>query len=1244
MALVAKSLGGTLEDLAAISWDDGVKALVLMGILFAELFLVTAGISKSAKTAKGGAVGIALIMGVLALVVKSLSGTLQDLAGIDFLSGAKGLVLLGALMAELYLVVAGISKVAKESDGGTLGTALIMGVLALVVKSLSKTLGDLAAINFDAGVRGLVLLGVLLGELFLIVAGITEVANNAKTGAVGTSLLMGVLALVIKSLSKTLADLASIDFKAGLKGCALLGILMAELVAALFVVSKMKGGGSIKAAASIAIVLGVLGLVLGSLTSLDSKKLTKASKALSRVMLSVTAMMLGFSTIAKVKKGDTSNVKAALIGVTVLIAEVAGILTLMSTLLPDQAVNRMPKIADSLSDMMIGLGFLMAGFGVLRGLGGGDWTKGDTISVGIIAALGVLSGILTAIGAWLDEQGKLEGAIDKIEAGIPFAKSIGEAIGAIFNGIMTGFLGFDFGEAVKGLVDDVKNLPTYLKDWVDKLLPLADSLEKVGTAFDEGEGINFAGVTDQLGNITGDIAVIAESLNKIKGSGSKPEDIDSGIALWITKIAELANSINLGDINTTNAYTKLEEVKDMMSDFSDIIAMANGEDVSGYGGKSFKGFTTDRISSLNSAMDQLKAFATKLKEFSISLDGFSSTSVTDAESAIKLIMALSREGMEIGQGSIMGQAMDGSLIGNGSIDYFADQLIPFATGLKGYAEEIAGMVEYTDAVTGTENAVQIITKLAAQASDIGKAIEIFNTEEGLTTDIQAFAGTLKDFGKGMKEYSQNIKGMDSSAVTLNADACQMILALANAVPDTTGGFLAFLTGNEIESFNAQLPGFGTAIHDFCSNITGADPSAAQQAIGTITQLANLFSQISREGNWLGPESVQQKLDEMETIVAGIFQDFSWELENYDDFEGLESVGKKIGEYVGNGLVAGLQDTDAGEKLSEAFKGILDGISADSEGDNSSAAFSSFPEALLSVFNDMNTVIVEQGAVMSVNMRMAFSKMASVIMGCRGMLNSAVSSACAGMSAQAQKYASKFAQVGRNMMTGLAAGIRAGESAAINAAASAAAKALKAASDRLEVQSPSKAFMRLGDYSMQGLGLGFTKSTGVAVKAAEDSADYVTKSMNRALSSSMDSTTNELVSQLELIYQYINDVVNDGTNINPVITPVVDLSQVQNGMYSAGAMLSSAGNAFGAGALSYARSNFPGSYSYGLTSQGASNVEVVRALNGVRSDLKDLGDALSAMDMVLDNGVLVGQMGTGMDRQLGTIQKFKERWA
>ena len=57
-----------------------------------------------------------------------------------------------------------------------------------------------------------------------------------------------------------------------------------------------------------------------------------------------------------------------------------------------------------------------------------------------------------------------------------------------------------------------------------------------------------------------------------------------------------------------------------------------------------------------------------------------------------------------------------------------------------------------------------------------------------------------------------------------------------------------------------------------------------------------------------------------------------------------------------------------------------------------------------------------------------------------------------------------------------------------------------------------------------------------------------------------------------------------------------------------------------------------------------NMATQEALQGIRQDIRDLGESMSHMQMVMNNGALVGQIGRGMDKQLGSIQKFKERWA
>ncbi len=87
-------------------------------------------------------------------------------------------------------------------------------------------------------------------------------------------------------------------------------------------------------------------------------------------------------------------------------------------------------------------------------------------------------------------------------------------------------------------------------------------------------------------------------------------------------------------------------------------------------------------------------------------------------------------------------------------------------------------------------------------------------------------------------------------------------------------------------------------------------------------------------------------------------------------------------------------------------------------------------------------------------------------------------------------AALFQTVGLQMMAGLAAGIQAGSSMAIQAAVTAATSAYQAAKNALEIRSPSRKFMELGDYSMQGMAKGMENGVKPVIDQAKGLADKI----------------------------------------------------------------------------------------------------------------------------------------------------------
>ena len=160
-----------------------------------------------------------------------------------------------------------------------------------------------------------------------------------------------------------------------------------------------------------------------------------------------------------------------------------------------------------------------------------------------------------------------------------------------------------------------------------------------------------------------------------------------------------------------------------------------------------------------------------------------------------------------------------------------------------------------------------------------------------------------------------------------------------------------------------------------------------------------------------------------------------------------------------------------------------------------------------------------------------------------------------------------------------------------------------------------------------------------------------KAMGSTLVESMgkgiDGSNDEFVNQVNLMADYANAVLNEAIDTAPVITPVLDMSNVQNASNLMGSYFGNTSMMLGDnGASAYARSLLDNAdiISSNNAQVRLNDVTMQDTLNGIRSDIKDLGEAMSHMQMVMNNGALVGQIGNSMDRQLGSIQKFKERWA
>lgn len=116
-------------------------------------------------------------------------------------------------------------------------------------------------------------------------------------------------------------------------------------------------------------------------------------------------------------------------------------------------------------------------------------------------------------------------------------------------------------------------------------------------------------------------------------------------------------------------------------------------------------------------------------------------------------------------------------------------------------------------------------------------------------------------------------------------------------------------------------------------------------------------------------------------------------------------------------------------------------------------------------------------------------------------------------------------LGLAIVEGMARGISSGAGKVIDAARNAAKRALEAAKNFLDINSPSKKFIEVGESTTEGMAVGIDRSVSMVVKSTEAVGQAAIDAMKNSLMS-------------------MSTLVDDNINANPIITPVLDLTNLK----------------------------------------------------------------------------------------------------
>lgn len=650
------------------------------------------------------------------------------------------------------------------------------------------------------------------------------------------------------------------------------------------------------------------------------------------------------------------------------------------------------------------------------------------------------------------------------------------------------------------------------------------------------------------------------------------------------------------------------------------------------------------ITALGSLSTDLPGYGAALAAFAQEMQGMQSYAgaVEGTQHAVGIINSLAQAGVAVGAENL--EAAVGNI---SALASYANDLPELGKALVKYAWAINHMD--TGAVLKTWAASAIIVSLSNSVPDV-QSHGFWGLVLG-DNKLSNFSEGMEQLAKGFVRFSQEGANFDQNNAYKIIDAFSSIVQIADILMGFEGN-VTYATGigdalstmvsdamykfantdiQEGEGLDYLLD-FGEQIGQKLVGAIGEGSKMAQAETGgeAKSALQSILESMLGDSSALATDATMLEKGEAigSALVTAIQTGFT---SKEGAEEGTGQIALIIAAMFGN--LSNIDDIvkGYGEPIAQAI------INSIQEGINLQSKTSIDLTELISAIEE--GVKYGEGAMIDAGESLA-TAVASGLSGNRGRVNSAgYYTALSGASGARGGYQAFF-QAGAYMGEGLVQGLYAKESAVRSAGAHLAAVANEYTRREAVVKSPSRVFMEIGAYMAEGLAIGIRDNTYMAAKAGTDLAAMTVASAGNSLDSGIEEMARSASKSIAAAYTYINNVASQSLNSSPVITPVLDMSMLQNGMNSANGLWGLNGyNPFG-----YANSMYPGSYHYANSMQATSDFVTQTELRGIRTDLKNLGEAITHMNMVLDSGTLVGQLTPGIDSQLGAISGLKERWA
>lgn len=1125
-------VGAVLGEVATFSMLSGVadkviKTAVAAAIVGGALFILKGAVesfgSMDTKAMAQGLIGVGVILVELAAyshLVKSsdIIETVAALAAIGFALTpiAEAVVLLGQLSVGQALL--GVTTLASA-----------MTILAVGMKAMEKTSRGAAAM-IVASVAMTIMAGALtlLGAIGLIgvVAGLVGIAAGfALLG--GAALLLRPLVPTIIALSGSIALLGLAVALAGA------GLLALSTAMAAFAVTGSKGAK--------AIVESVETLVIGFLVGLRNYKILYYQGLLDLISIAVTAFRDSIPQIVETALQTVEEVLKSLVDhapvlIDYLIDFIVEILNKLAERMPEliqAAVNFISSFfsgivealkgidTTTLVEALAGVGImaaLMFAFNAIAGL-----IPGAMVGVlGMGAVLAEITLLIAAIGA----LAQLPGLKWLVDEGGELLKSVGNAIG--------GFVGSIIGGVLEGVTDSFPTVATNLSDFMENLQPFIDGAKELDASMLDG----VARLADIILTLTG--AEILDGLTSWLTGGNSLAKFGEDLAEFGPKFNEYSSSIK--DVNPAVVMATSMAAETLAALYDHLPNMGGLADI-------FAGSTM----TLADFGQELLKFAPSISAYSSAVSGKIDPGAVEASANAAAVLAGIYDHLPN-----LGGLADLFAGSNMSLADFGKELLAFGPAISAYGLLVSTPGIKAEAIEASANAAEILATLYDKLPNLGGLADLF---AGSKMTLAQFADELNAFGPGIVDYSQTVDGnVSEEAVKASANAAQMLVDLANALPNT-GGLIGFFAGDsDLGEFGDSLKKFGEGLAGYYEQIKDIEVGKLGSVIYQTTRLVDLLKNLDSLDTdiledfgdsleEMGDNGIEEFLnafnncvEDVETAVSFLFSTVSSSMST--KMETLETAGQNAI----SGFVKGMSARKA--NLISTANAICNSVILKMRFALSASQFSSIGaqpiQALITgITSKRPTLMTSIDSLINAIKEKFTSKLSSTTLKTLG--NDVVSGLDAGMKAKketAKQTAASIASdvkgkfttsltsttlysTGQNLIQGLINGIN-NKKPSLTTTVTDITKGIPEKTRKiLGIQSPSKVFFEIGGYVSEGFANGIRDNSGLIDGATED-------------------VGRNAINSMATVIARIADVVENGINAEPTIRPVLDLSEIQNG--------------------------------------------------------------------------------------------------